>query len=99
MPSLSFSESWDLSQLSAPAAAAVTGSRVMWSAKVKAQQTRDKISTKLSESLQSLASMEDEDEYYMNPDDPTRVSRVGFSIVLGVVVSLIVVDASPLYMI
>jgi hypothetical protein len=65
------SESWDLSKVPPPAAAALTGSRVLWSAKANAKQTSDSISNKVNESLQSLGSMED-DEYYMNPNDPTR---------------------------
>eukprot|EP00878_Enallax_costatus_P002330 GHUV01002505.1.p1 GENE.GHUV01002505.1~~GHUV01002505.1.p1 ORF type:complete len:290 (+),score=54.25 GHUV01002505.1:90-959(+) len=67
----SHTESWDVSRLPAPAAAAVTGSRVIWSAKASAKQTSDSISSKVTESLQSLASMDD-DEYYMNPNDPTK---------------------------
>lgn len=68
-------ESWDLSKVSPPAAAALTGSRVLWSAKANAKQTSDSISNKVNESLQSLGSMED-DEYYMNPNDPTRVGSL-----------------------
>lgn len=67
------SESWDLSKVPAPVAAALTGSRVLWSARASAKQTSDTISSKVNESLQSLGSMDD-DEYYMNPNDPTRVS-------------------------
>lgn len=64
-------ESWDLSGLPPPAASAVMGSRVIWSAKAAGKQASEAISSKVAESLQSLTSM-DEDEYYMNPNDPTR---------------------------
>jgi hypothetical protein len=49
------------------------GSRVIWSAKAASKAASDKIGNKVNESLSSLTSM-DEDEYYMNPNDPTRVS-------------------------
>jgi hypothetical protein len=49
------------------------GSRVIWSAKAASKAASDSISSKVNESLSSLTSM-DEDEYYMNPNDPTRVS-------------------------
>uniref|UniRef100_A0A383VL89 Uncharacterized protein n=1 Tax=Tetradesmus obliquus TaxID=3088 RepID=A0A383VL89_TETOB len=67
----SHTESWDLSGLATPAAAAAMGSRVIWSAKAASKAASDNISSKVNESLSSLTSM-DEDEYYMNPNDPTR---------------------------
>ena len=66
-------ESWDLSKLSPPVAAAVTASRVLWSAQSGGRDAADAVGKAAAESLQSLSS-QDEDEYYMNPNDPTRVS-------------------------
>jgi hypothetical protein len=67
------SDSFDLSGLSPPAAAAVTGSRALWSAQAAGRDASDAVGKAAQESLQSLSS-QDEDEYYMNPNDPTRVS-------------------------
>jgi hypothetical protein len=66
-------ESWDLSGLSPPAAAAVLGSRLLWSARAASKDASNDIGNKVTQSLNSLGST-DEDEYYMNPNDPTRVS-------------------------
>eukprot|EP00877_Chromochloris_zofingiensis_P000766 jgi/Chrzof1/10690/Cz05g08220.t1 len=63
-------ESWDLSKLSPPAAAACVLSRVAWSAKQASQDAQDKLG-KAADSISSLTSMED-DTYYQNPSDPTR---------------------------
>jgi hypothetical protein len=71
-----FSESWDLSGLSPPAAAGCTASRALWSAQQAGKDASDAVGKAAAESLQSLAS-QDEDEYYMNPNDPTRVSTGG----------------------
>jgi hypothetical protein len=46
---------------------------LIWSARAASKAASDSISSKVNESLSSLTSM-DEDEYYMNPNDPTRVS-------------------------
>lgn len=62
-----------MSGLSAPAAAAATASRMLWSAQEAGKDASDAVGKAAAESLQSLAS-QDEDEYYMNPNDPTRVS-------------------------
>eukprot|EP00775_Hariotina_reticulata_P008669 gene8668-8850_t len=68
---LSHRESWDLSGLSPPAAAAVLGSRMLWSAKAASKDASNDLGNKVTQSLNSLAST-DEDEYYMNPNDPTK---------------------------
>jgi len=70
------SESWDLRGLSPPAAAAATASRMLWSAQSAGKDASDAVGRAAAESLGSLSS-QDEDEYYMNPTDPTRVSRQG----------------------
>jgi hypothetical protein len=67
------SETWDLSGLSPPASAAATASRMLWTAQSAGKDASDAVGKAAAESLQSLAS-QDEDEYYMNPTDPTRVS-------------------------
>lgn len=67
----SHTDSFDLSGLSPPAAAAVTGSRALWSAQAAGRDASDAVGKAAQESLQSLSS-QDEDEYYMNPNDPTR---------------------------
>lgn len=71
-------ESWDLSGLAPPAAAAVTGSRALWSAQAAGKDASDAVGKAATATLDSLSS-QDEDEYQMNPDDPTRVrhERVG----------------------
>eukprot|EP00879_Flechtneria_rotunda_P019285 GHRR01020253.1.p1 GENE.GHRR01020253.1~~GHRR01020253.1.p1 ORF type:complete len:249 (+),score=28.78 GHRR01020253.1:60-806(+) len=69
----SYTDAFDLSKLSPPAAAFCTLSRMLWSAKAAGRDAGDNISKGVTQSLSSLTSM-DEDEYYMNPTDPTRVS-------------------------
>jgi hypothetical protein len=50
-------------------------SRVAWSARQASQDAGEGLN-KAAESLSSLTSM-DEDQYYQNPTDPTRVSQHG----------------------
>jgi hypothetical protein len=46
---------------------------MLWTAQSAGKDASDAVGKAAAESLQSLAS-QDEDEYYMNPTDPTRVS-------------------------
>lgn len=65
-------EAWDLSKLPPPVAAALVGSRALWSAKAAGKDAGDALGTKVTETLSSIASLDDDDEYQMNPNDPTR---------------------------
>lgn len=47
---------------------------MLWSAQSGGKDAADAVGKAAQESLQSLSS-QDEDEYYMNPNDPTRVRQ------------------------
>lgn len=60
LPALStLSDSWDLSKLSPPASAALSASRLLWSARAAGADASEKLSKGVSDSLSSLTSMEE----------------------------------------
>ncbi len=66
-------DSWDLGQLSAPAKAMTTLSRMAWSTRQASQDAQEGIG-KATDALSSMASMDDDSSIEFNPNDPTRVS-------------------------
>lgn len=68
---LTHNETWDLSGLSPPVSAAVTASRMAWSAQQVSKDAGEGINNAM-DSLSSMASLDDDDQYYQNPTDPTK---------------------------
>ena len=69
-------ETWDTSRMPPPAAMMVNASRVSWAAKQASLDAREKLGEAAESLSSSLSSMEEGDQTYRDPTDPTKVQWV-----------------------